>query len=50
MANKSKNTFSLIRRRLFLLAIIYDVLWQLLLVLARHLSERAVRFCSNRLA
>ena len=47
MANKSKNTFSLIRSRLFLLAIIYNGLWQLWLVLARHFSERAVSFRSN---
>ena len=42
MANKSKDTFSLIRSRLFLLAIIYNGLWQLWLVLAGHFSERAV--------
>ena len=50
MANKSKTTFSLIRSRLFLLAIIYNGLWQLWLVLAHHFSERAVSFRSNRLA
>jgi len=33
-----------------LLAIIYNGLWQLWLVLARHFSERAERFRSNRLA
>ena len=48
MANKSKDIFSLIRRPLFLLAIIYKGLWKLWLVLARHFSERAVRFHSNR--
>ena len=48
MANKSKNIFSLIRRPLFLLAIIYKGLWKLWLVLARHFSDRAVRFHSNR--
>ena len=50
IANKSKNTFSLIRSRLVLLAMIYNGLWQLWLVLARHFSERAVSFRSNRLA
>ena len=50
VANKSKNTLSLIRSRLFLLAIVYNGLWQLCLVLAPHFSERAVSFRSNRLA
>ena len=49
MANKSKNTFFLIRSRLFLLAILYNGLSQLWLVLARHFSEGAVSFSSNRL-
>ena len=50
MANKSKNTFSLTRSRLLLLATIYNGLWSLWLVRARHFSERAIRFRSNRLA
>ena len=50
MANKSKNTFSLTRSRLLLLATIYNGLWSLWLIRARHFSERAVRFRSNRLA
>ena len=50
MANKSKNTFSLTRSRLLLLATIYNGLWSFWLVRARHFSERAVRFRSNRLA
>ena len=49
MANKSKNTFALIRSRLFLLAIIYNGLWHFWLVLAHHFSERAVSLRSNRL-
>ena len=43
-----QTTFSLIRSRLFLLAIIHDCLCQLLLVLAHHFSERAVSFRSYR--
>ena len=50
MANKSKNTFSLTRSRLLLLATIYNGLWSLWLVRDRHFSERAIRFRSNRLA
>ena len=49
MANKSKNTFSFIRSRLFLVAVIYNGLWQLWLVLASHfwpVIERAVSFRS----